>query len=143
MTITLQTVVAQTSITLEAHIDDSLEIPVLEGLQAQGDLLVIPVTSFDPNRAAADTWQPVTGKGIEVVRGEAERNPHVLIADADTCEWMPGRMRSGDLALGWFRNKTAAWLVHPEHGANGFAAGTYEIRRQQEHAAEGTRIVAD
>ena len=63
-------------------------IPVVDGLQAQGDLIVIPLAML------ADVWMPgtrpldpVRPEGVELLRGEAGGNPHTLVAEDGTCRW--------------------------------------------------------
>ncbi len=62
-------------------------------------------------------------------------NPHTLIADAGTCRWTTEVYdRLARLAPGIVETTTVAYLIHPEHGGTGLAAGQYVIRRQREHA---------
>lgn len=134
---TLQEVIQTSGLQVHDHIDQSVEIPVLNGLQCQGDLIIIP-THTTP------AVNPVEANGVEVIRGEAERNSHTLHADKGTARWYPHvKTRTDDLTLGHLQVTDKAWLIHAEHGANGIAAGTYEIRRQKEFSPEGTRMVLD
>lgn len=119
---------------IPAHLEAQAEVPVLAGLQRQGDLLVIPHRPGKPQGA------PVPAEGVPVVRGEAGGNTHLLVADG-TVMWHPAV--DGGTNLGVVTvTAGAAYLLHPEHGAQGLAPGSYLIRRQREQADE-IRMVAD
>ena len=134
MTVTYQRLAATHNVELPAHLVADAEIPVLTGMQRQGDLLVIP------HRPGADAGQPVPAEGVPVVRGEAGGNTHLLVA-AGTVAWRPVAQAGTDLGTVTVTDG-AAYLLHPEHGAQGIAPGCYLIRRQREQADE-LRIVAD
>lgn len=113
-----------------------IEIPVLGGVQRQGDVLV------RPTKAAATT--PVPASGTPVVRGESGGNTHAIYA-ADGpvyCDVNAGSARDLRVALLSVPEGSTAYLGHPEHGYMGIAPGNYEIRRQREMAEE-IRMVAD
>lgn len=116
--------------------DFDLEIPVLSGLQRQGDVLVRPA------ELAAKT--PVPPTGTPVVRGESGGNTHaVFAADGDVfCDIQPSTGRDLRVAVLSVPEGSTAYLGHPEHGYQGIAPGNYEIRRQREMAEE-IRMVAD
>jgi hypothetical protein len=118
---------------LEAQAD----VPLRTGIQRQGDVLVAPMR---PGNVAG--LAPVPPEGIPVVRGESGGNTHLLVADGDVT-WAPAGEREplmlGTLCVG---PDSAAYLIHPEHGATGMAPGLYGIRRQREQADE-IRLVAD
>ncbi|NEW25706.1 hypothetical protein [Nocardia cyriacigeorgica] len=131
------------SLVLE-QLDASLRIPVIRGMHAQGDLIVIPLYLLDavtPSPGAA--WWPVPPDGIEVLRGAAGGNPHALVAEPGTCRWTTDVADPSGLALGIFAAESVAYLMHPEHGATGSVPGTYVVRRQREHSHMRTRLVAD
>jgi len=114
-----------------AHIDATDPIPVLTGLQAQGDVYVIPT---DPTTKAG---APIPTEGVVVVEGV---NRHVLAGDG---LWSDGGSGFGDVGTLTVPDGGTAYLFHSEeHGANGIGAGTYVLRRQREQAAE-QRLVAD
>ena len=117
--------------TIPAHLEAQAEIPVLAGLQRQGDLIIIPRNIPMPTTAHIPT------DGIPIIRGENGGNTHLLIGDA---HWAPNT--AGNQSLGLMSVASTAYLVHPEHGAQGFAPGVYEIRRQREQADQ-IRLVAD
>jgi len=119
------------------HIDQQIDIPVLAGLQRQGDVIIIP----NPELGAAVT--PVPAAGTTVVRGESGGNTHTVVADGPAfCDPVTGRANQLRVAALTVPDGSTAWLAHPEHGYMGIAPGTYEIRRQREQADE-LRMVAD
>lgn len=115
------------------HLEADAEIPLICGLQVQGDIAIVPT------RPGLDTGTPVPPAGVPVVRGEAGGNTHLLVADG-AVSWRP----ASDVELGTVTvdDGAAAYLLHPEHGANGLAPGTYRLRRQREQADQ-IRTVAD
>jgi hypothetical protein len=115
------------------HLERDITVPVIDGLQAQGDLIVIPLRLLNTVRFQEWThWRPVPADGVELVRGVAGNNPHTLVADAGGCEWTTGIHDPLRLAIAVFRNTVPVYLVHPEHGASGVAPGCWLVRRQQE-----------
>ncbi|MEU7898585.1 hypothetical protein AB0B45_37710 [Nonomuraea sp. NPDC049152] len=145
MTVTLASLSQQTGLAVLDHLEQSVRIPVVDGLQAQGDLIVIPlsfiVSSVSPWREAE--WADVPPEGVELLRGGAGGNPHTLVADPDTCRWTTDVTDSDLLAIGIFETSAVAYLLHPEHGATGCTPGTYVVRRQREHEGHRARLVAD
>lgn len=147
MTVTLASLSQQTGLAVLDHLEQSVSIPVVDGLQAQGDLIVIPVSeisaslSIQPNAA----WTDVPPEGVELLRGAAGGNPHTLVADPGTCRWTKHVSDPGGLAIGVFEASAPVYLLHPEHGASGCTPGRYAIRRQREYTAGGwgSRLVAD
>ncbi len=136
MTTTYGDVLGRHAIEIPAHLAAQAEVPVLTGAQRQGDIIALPT------RPGADAGTPVPAEGVAVVRGEAGGNTHLLVADG-AVTW---RATSGDdrLELGTVTVPPGgvAWLLHPEHGAQGLGPGCYRIRRQREQADE-IRMVAD
>jgi hypothetical protein len=133
-TLTLSDLTARTGLDVLDHLEREAAIPVVAGIQAQGDLIVIPASMLETVTAASFArWQPVPPAGIELLRSAAGGNPHTLVADAGTCRWttqvddFPTR-----LALGIVETTAVAYLIHPEHGGTGLAPGQYVIRRQRE-----------
>lgn len=123
------------------HLERNITVPVVDGLQAQGDLIVVPaavLTTVTPSPGAR--WQDVPAAGVELVRGVAGNNPHTLAADAGTCRWTSHVIDRLRLTIAAIVNTAPAYLIHPEHGATGIAPGRWYVRRQQERAA--TRAAA-
>ena len=115
---------------------DDVDIPVLAGVQRQGDVLVLPA------KVTARTTVPAGG--TPVVRGETGGNTHAIYAAdgpvfCDTYAATVGDLRVATLSV---PEGSTAYLGHPEHGYMGIAPGDYEIRRQREMAEE-MRMVAD
>jgi hypothetical protein len=148
MTVTLASLSQQTGLAVLDHLEQSVSIPVVDGLQAQGDLIVVPFSLLASSVKVSSGWTPVNWtdvppEGIELLRGAAGGNPHTLVADPGTCRWTPNVADSDGLAIGIFETSAVAYLLHPEHGATGCTPGTYVIRRQREHEGRRARLVAD
>ncbi|TXK34028.1 hypothetical protein [Nonomuraea sp. C10] len=148
MKVTLATLEEQTGLTALDHLERSVRIPVVDGPQAQGDLIVIPLAMIAasvriPPTAVAWEWIDVPVEGVDLLRGEAGGNTHTLVAEPYTCRWTRRLHDSERLAIGVFETTAPAYLLHPEHGATGCAPGTYVIRRQREQEGPRARLVAD
>lgn len=132
-TMTLSALTTFSGLDVFDYLDKELTIPVVDGLQAQGDLLVVPadtvpmVIPFSDDRSKL-----VPPSGIELLRSAAGGNPHSLVADERHCWWTAPVYDPRGLALGIVDTKVVAYLIHPEHGATGIAPGRYVIGRQQE-----------
>jgi hypothetical protein len=165
-TLTLADLTARTGLDILGHLEREVAIPVTERIQAQGDLLVIPIALLatetqgwagrrNVSIAHSARWHQVPGAGIEVLRAGTGGNPHTLVADPGTCRWTTGVHDPERLALGALITTSVAYLIHPEHGGSGIAPGTYVIRRQRErsgtthrssdfpHAANPVQYVVD
>lgn len=116
------------------HLVADAEIPILAGLQVQGDLAIIPT------RPSKKPGVPVSPAGVAVVRGENGGNTHLLVGEG--LVWAPVEQAGQDLGVVTVPADGAGYLLHPEHGANAMAPGCYLIRRQREQADE-IRLVAD
>ena len=135
MTLTLGGLAARTGLDVLGHLEREMTIPVTDGLQAQGDLIVIPLDHLAGIVIAPNAhWREVPGTGIDVLRAAAAGNPHTLVADPGTCRWTTGVRDPAGLALGALVTAGVAYLVHPEHGGSGIAPGRYVIRRQRERS---------
>src|SRR5580692_10006734 len=127
--VTLADLAAKTGLDVLSHLERELAIPVTAGLQAQGDLIVIPagmitgVTVFARYGAAnlpdhlreRARWLDVPAGGIELLRSGAGGNPHTLVADQGTCRWTTGIFDRAELAIGVLEASGVAYLIHPEH----------------------------
>lgn len=144
---TLADLTGRTGLTVLDHLEQQVRIPVLDGLQAQGDLIVVPLHVLDDVRLAARArWRPVPPEGVELLRGAAGGNPHTLVAEPGDAQWTTAVTDPEFLAIGAVRCTGPAYLVHPEHGGSGLAPGTYLVRRQRERSAGrggGDLLVAD
>lgn len=133
MTLTLGDLTARTGLDVLGHLEQEMTIPVLDGLQAQGDLLVIPLYMLPGVYAwRRGGWRQVPSTGIDVIRAAAGGNPHTLVADPGACRWTTEIRDETGLALGLLEAEGIAYLIHPEHGGSGIAPGSYVIRRQRE-----------
>lgn len=132
---TVAEMTAVTGVSVVTALED-VEIPVLSGMQRQGDVMVVPA---DVTAAAV-----VGSGGTPVVRGESGGNTHaVFAADGPVfCDVQAGSVTDLRVAVLSVPEGSTAYLAHPEHGFMGIAPGSYEIRRQREMAEE-LRMVAD
>lgn len=137
---TLSDVMTGTAVPVPEHLERDAEVPVIAGLQAQGDLIVVPA-AMAAGRPWANKARRVPAEGLEVIRGADGRNPHLLIGDGPIT-WIGATAAGQVLGLLSVPDDSTAYLLHPEHGANGIAPGLYEVRRQRELAQE-VRLVAD
>jgi hypothetical protein len=141
--VTLATLEEQTGLTALDHLERSVRIPVVDGLQAQGDLIVIPLSVVSDRIRLPDAWEDVPQEGVDLLRGEAGGNTHTLVAEPGACRWTRQVRDSEWLAVAAFETTAPAYLLHPEHGATGCAPGTYVVRRQREQDGPRARLVAD
>ncbi|TWP53759.1 hypothetical protein FKR81_03105 [Lentzea tibetensis] len=118
------------------HLERQLTIPVIDGLQGQGDLVVIPLDMTTAQVRAAG-WRAVPPSGAELVRGAAGNNPHTLVADPDICRYHQNVHDAAGLGIAVFENSAPVYLVHPEHGGTGVAPGRWLVRRQRERRTSG------
>lgn len=137
MTMTYAEALARVGVTVPEHLLADAEVPVLTGLQAQGDLLIIPIDHLTVHALAA-----VPDAGIQVVFGEATGNSHWLHRGFDS----PGvsfarvddELRLMEIEVPEGQN---AQLVHTdEHGSAGIGPGLYAIHAKRELRDEVTRV---
>lgn len=128
------------NVQIPPHLADQVEVPVLTGLQRQGDIICRPITGDTAHVRAHAKSVPV-GAGVQVIFGEATGNTHWLNGDAGVT-WAP--VNSGQvIGVVTVPAGTTAYLTHTEeHGCNGIGTGVYELRRKREMADE-IRQVAD
>lgn len=127
-----------------AHLERQVTVPVLDGPQAQGDVIVLPAAMVPEVTAQPwASWRSVPAGGVELVRGVAGNNPHTLVADADVCSWTFGVRDPFGLGIALFSNTAPVYLIHPEHGGSGVAPGSWLVRRQQEAGVGRRMLVSD
>lgn len=131
--------IATHGVEIDPHLDREALVPVSNGLQRQGDVIVVPAVAVREG-GAATTLVPQCG--VPVVRGEAGGNTHLLLADGDAGVWYDPAPAALTLGLLTVADGAVAFLAHPEHGYAGIGPGTYVVRRQREQADE-IRMVAD
>ena len=114
-----------------------LEVPMLTGPQAQGDVLILPVSERPHGKR-------ITAKGVTVVAGETTGgNAHILHALDGECFWEAAPDAATALVQGWLTvpEGASATLVHTqEHSVLGIGPGCFEMRRQREFAGEWARV---
>lgn len=134
---TLEQLVGSFGVNVDEHLDREDIVAVTNGLQRQGDVIVIPT----PDAEVPASAKQVPGVGVAVVRGENGGNTHLLLAAGPV---RYAEIDEGTLDIGVFTvaDEATAYLAHPEHGYAGIAPGTYTVRRQREQADE-IRMVAD
>jgi len=119
------------------HLEADVSVPVYSGLQAQGDLLIVPAERSGGFTGATE----VPAAGIAVIEAVGGGHEHRLFAGAPgTARFQPSGFDGQD--IGYLEVTGPAYLLHPEHGATGIAPGSYTLRRQREQADE-ERLVAD
>jgi hypothetical protein len=130
----LMDLTAETGLPVDLHLVMDMVIPVHDGFQAQGDLMVAPLAGLAGRVRAAEgaEWQEVPPGGVELLRGAAGGNAHSLVADPGTCVWTGDVTDAEGLAIAVFDAMATVYLLHREHGATGIAAGQYVVRRQRE-----------
>lgn len=126
------------------QLDRQAAIPYLDGLQPQGDTIIIPLAEVDGQVTFAGPGKPISRAGVAVVEAVSGGHEHRLFADQGTCYWQPSVTDSEGLAIGVLTVPKDALAVqaHPEHGYAGIAPGMFVVRRQREQAEE-QRLVAD
>lgn len=135
---TLAEVAAHTGFAVLEHLEAEAQVPVLPGLQAQGDLFIIPSDASPLTETAAAELVPPAG--IAVIEAVGSGHEHRLFASVPgTATFAAG---FGGQDCGMLKCTSPAYLLHPEHGATGIAPGSYVLRRQREQADE-ERLVAD
>lgn len=167
MTYSYAQALALVGVPVPAHLQAQAAVPVLTGVQAQGDLLVVPV-----GQAPDDVhWQPVPASGVALTTSAATGNTHWLHQGQGSTgvRWAPAVAAeptedddAWDTWLGADEREQAeverlrvAWLEVPdgqlallihtdEHGANGIGPGTYVVHRKREADEEyRDRLLAD
>jgi hypothetical protein len=134
---TLADITTETGFAVLEHLEAEMQVPVLAGVQFQGDLAVIPADDIE---LPGDT-KPVPADGIPVIPAVAGGHEHRLFASVPgTAFWAPDTGSGQD--LGVLTSSEPCYLLHPEHGGTGVAPGRYVLRRQREQADE-ERLVAD
>jgi hypothetical protein len=129
MSNTLDRIMSPHGVAIPDHLVAQAEVELISDRpQRQGDVYVIPQC---PGRIDGAT--PIPPEGIAVVRGEAGGNTHLLVGEGPV-SWLPKTV-AGDAAIQGVldvREGGSAYLLHPEHGAQGIGPGQYIVRRQRE-----------
>lgn len=134
---TLAEVTRATGFEVLEHLEAEAAVPVIAGLQAQGDLIIVPL----PAGKKSARQDPVPAEGVAVIAAVGAGHEHRLFAGKPGTAFFAGPV-SHPQAIGWLECTEPAYILHPEHGAAGIAPGAYELRRQREQADQ-ERLVAD
>jgi len=136
---TLAQVTEATGFEVLEHLEAEAQVPAVAGLQAQGDLFIIPAGKATATHYERGSAVPAAGVAvIETIGGGHE---HRLFAgQPGTAFWQPAS--GGGQDIGVLECTGPAYVLHPEHGAAGIAPGAYVLRRQREQA-DVERLVAD
>jgi hypothetical protein len=118
------------------HLFGELEIPVLTGAQAQGD-----VSWFPTPKGEVAGLKEIPAKGIVIVEGQ-NGHPHVLFNYEGTCLFKPDTQRGSGIGTVVVPEGAVLGVAHNEHGYNMVGTGTYVFNRARE-MADGIRLVAD
>jgi len=127
----------ETTVEFYDWVDDQIEIPFLDGVQAQGDVLVVP------SKASIGGGAVPVERSVDIVPSENGGHAHTLVVlDGTTC--LIRFDKTGDPnVIARIDCNGPVVLTHMEHGGNGLLAGTYEFRRQVEWDGVKERRVAD
>lgn len=136
-TFTIGEAIGLTGVSVLEHLDRQVEIPVITGLQAQGDVIIIPA-----KEGTAVT--PVPQQGVPVVRGESGGNTHLLLCETGSVLFDRATQSREQLDLGVLTvgDDSVALFAHPEHGFSRVGPGSYLLRRQRQRLNE-IILVAD
>lgn len=142
MATTYAEALSKIGVTIPGHLVADAEVPVLTGVQAQGDLIVIPA-SLDDFDTAKVMMTSVPDKGVQAVVGESTGNTHWLHRGMESPGVMWGRVDGHELVIGVVHvpeGQTAELIHTDEHGCNAIGPGDYVIRGKRELADEIRRV---
>ena len=108
-------------------------VPILDGPQAQGDILILPI---DPPSGVQ--WTPVPTQGLEVIRNDFTGHRHTLYAGSSAAGIAWAEKTEG-VTLGYLEVPAGhrALLVHSEeHTPIGIAPGFYALHRKRQETVE-------
>jgi hypothetical protein len=137
MTLTYEQALAKVGATVPQHLVADAEVPVLTGMQAQGDLLIVPIDSTEASLGS------VPAQGVQVVVGEATGNSHHLHPGFDSPGILFTRTADSGQQIAVLRvpQGQSAHLIHTdEHGANGIGPGLYAIHEKREMREQVSRV---
>lgn len=137
-TLTYADALGKHGISLPDELIAELEVPILTGPQAQGDVGIWPRAKM--GKAERASFSPVPVAGLAIVQGG---NAHILDAYQGEVLWKPVTARSGDVTIGILHvpDGAVAYLTHTEeHTSSGIGPGTYRISGKREQADEIRRV---
>ena len=130
-TMTLSALTTLTGLDVFDYLDQEVSVPVIDGMQAQGDLIVVPhILLADSVRTVSwSRYVHVPLSGVELLRSAAGGNPHSLVADEGSCTWSTARAGLPTPRAGHPSDtEVTAYLIHPEHGADRNRTGALRHR---------------
>lgn len=136
-TMTYGEALSKVNVSVPDHLIADAEVPILTGVQAQGDLLIVPI------KKTTARLKPLTDEGVQVVYGEATGNSHYLHKGFDSPGVRFARVEdsSQTIAVVEVPEGQSAQLIHTdEHGSNGIGAGLYAINEKREQADQIRRV---
>lgn len=138
MSMTYADALSKVGASVPDHLVADAEVPVLTAPQAQGDLLIVPMTAVPRGVVLV----AVPDKGVQVVFGEATGNSHWLHRGFESPGVEYARVGSGQcIAVVSVPEGQSAQLIHTdEHGSNGIGPGVYGIHEKREQADEIRRV---
>lgn len=137
-TLTYADTLGKHNIALPDELIADVEVPVLTGPQAQGDVGIWPRSHI--GNAERASFQPVPSEGLPIVQGA---NAHILDAYQGEVLWKPVAARTGDVTIGILHvpDGAVAYLTHTEeHTSSGIGPGTYRVTGKREQADEIRRV---
>ena len=120
------------------HLEAEAAVPILKGLQAQGDLFIIPAGNAEPH---TDDLKLIPAGGFAVIKAANGGHEHRLFASVPGTALFAFIDGSGQ-DIGVLKCTEPVYSLHVEHGAAGIAPGMFLLRRQREQAGE-ERLIAD
>lgn len=116
------------------YLDMEAEVPQIDTAGAQGDVLILRVTTTPASKPLPKT--------LVVVASEASSNTHTLHPNGECYFDAHTARTAGDVLLGTLTvpGGSTALLSHPEHGNIEILPGTYGVRRQREYGAEWSYV---
>jgi hypothetical protein len=143
MTATYEITLGKYGITVPAHLEAQMMVPVMVGApQRQGDLGIFPYVGDEP------LGDPVPAAGAQLVVGEATGNTHYLDRVQGDVHWHRIVQDADDEVsptVGVFTvaANSVAHVAHTdEHGVNGFGPGRWLVKRALE-LRDRVTLVAD
>lgn len=137
---TLAEITTATGFQVLEHLEAETEVPILDGLQAQGDLFIVPL-AIAGRPVQYGPAVEIPAEGVAVIEAVGGGHEHRLFASAPgTATFALATSRGQD--IGVLECTQPVYSLHMEHGAAGIASGTFTLRRQREQAAQ-ERLVAD
>lgn len=144
---TLAEITAAHEFAVLEHLEADAEVPVLDGLQAQGDLIIVPAKGDGIKQATAfanGKRTEIPPAGVAVIAPVGSGHEHRLFASAPGTAWWTPLSDGQD--IGFLECTEPVYSLHMEHGATGIAPRcgeeAYILRRQREQAEE-ERLVED